>query len=91
MYDKISTQQGLFTFKYRWLVVTDIIFLQRLEKRLGNITHLAILSHKEACKNDSLFKVDIPANHRSFMQICRILHDRNREIISFPSSQSAKG
>ena len=67
MYDKIGSQQGLFTFKYRWLVVTDITFLQKLEKRLGNITHLVIISHKDVIKDDCLFKVDPPANHQSTM------------------------
>ena len=63
MYDNVGNQQGLFTYKYHWLIVTDSISASKLEENVVNITHVTAIVF------DNPFKV-------SRMLPCMIIMDQ---------------
>ena len=50
-HEQTRNEQGLFTYLYHWLVVTDQSMLRDIEDIVGNITHFSIIS-PETQNND---------------------------------------
>ena len=40
----IGNQQGLFTYKYHWLLVTEETIIHQIEDKVDNIIHLSAIT-----------------------------------------------
>ena len=47
MHEHSRNQQGLFTFVYHWILVTDELSLIQLQNEVQNITHVAGVTRYE--------------------------------------------
>ena len=63
MYDNVGNQQGLFTFKYHWLIVTDSISASKLEENIFNITHVTAIVFDNPFKVSRMLPCMITMDH----------------------------
>ena len=42
-----SDEQGMYTYLYRWLLLTEYSALQSIQRRVGNVTHVTAITSNE--------------------------------------------